>query len=116
MKSGTADLTARNKPAAQPAVACTEWLDIMLHARKDYQRIQDPALENPDLIPNGSTPIAADEPVFLLRAKDKTASQIVRAWAKAQLDYKDFDPEAVKLALDHADLMDQWPTKKTADV
>jgi len=88
----------------------------MLHARKDYQRIQDPALENPDLIPNGSTPIAADEPVFLLRAKDKTASQIVRAWAKAQLDYKDFDPEAVKLALDHADLMDQWPTKKTADV
>lgn len=31
MKSGTADLTARNKPAAQPAVACAEWLHIMDH-------------------------------------------------------------------------------------
>jgi hypothetical protein len=88
----------------------------MLHARKDYQRIQDPGLENPDLIPNGSTPIAADEPVFLLRAQDKTAAQIVRLWAHAQRQLPDADPNAIRLAEQHANLMDEWPHKKTADV
>jgi hypothetical protein len=43
----------------------------MKHAREDYNRIQDPA----GLIPD-------DEPVFLLRAKDKTAPNIVREWAR----------------------------------
>jgi hypothetical protein len=42
----------------------------MKHARKDYDRIQDPH----NLIP-------WDEPVFLLRAKDEAAPQTVLEWA-----------------------------------
>jgi hypothetical protein len=48
----------------------------MLHARKDYQRIQDPK----NLIPS-------DEPVFLMRAQDKlfiTMLVIYRMLAKMQ--------------------------------
>ena len=41
----------------------------MLHARKDYQRIQDP--ENK---------IGEEEPVFLVRAKDRFAVNAMRAW------------------------------------
>jgi|HubBroStandDraft_6_1064221.scaffolds.fasta_scaffold107012_4 hypothetical protein len=85
----------------------------MIHARKDYNRIQDPGLENPDLICNGATPIAADEPVFLLRAQDETAAAVVRFWAALN---SQGDPMAVELALEHARKMDAWPRKKTADV
>jgi hypothetical protein len=42
----------------------------MIHARKDYDRIQDPA----GLIPE-------DEPVFLIRGKDKVAAMTVEKWA-----------------------------------
>jgi len=43
----------------------------MIHAREDYNRIQDPAGK-----------IADDEPVFLLRAKDSFAPAVVRMWAE----------------------------------
>ena len=42
----------------------------MLHAREDYNRIQDPLNK-----------IGEDEPVFLLRAKDKFAPDVVDEWA-----------------------------------
>ena len=42
----------------------------MKHARKDYNRIQDPA----GLIP-------VDEPVFLIRGQDRAAPGAVEAWA-----------------------------------
>ena len=42
----------------------------MLHARDDYQRIQDPAGKIPE-----------DEPVFLVRAQDRTAPNTVQYWA-----------------------------------
>jgi len=42
----------------------------MIHSRKDYMRIQDPALDDRNLLSQGSTPIAEDEPVLLLRAQD----------------------------------------------
>lgn len=75
----------------------------MLHARPDYQdRIQDAD----GLIPD-------DEPVFILRAQDKTASAVVRFWAALNVNG---DPIAVQMAQDHADKMDRWPKKKTADV
>lgn len=45
----------------------------MIHARSDYNRIQDPAVDDPSLLSEGSTPIGVDEPVFLLRAKDQFA-------------------------------------------
>ena len=54
----------------------------MLHARTDYDRIQDPALEDPSLLAEGSSPIGEDEPVFLIRAKDKCGPKTLLAWAE----------------------------------
>lgn len=88
----------------------------MIHARPDYNRIQDPALQDPRFLKYGATAIAEDEPVFLLRAQDKTAAKAVRYWAAIQQQLPDCDMNAVKLAEQHADLMDAWPKKKTADV
>jgi len=42
----------------------------MKHARKDYDRIQDPDGKIPE-----------DEPVFIVRAQDICAGDTVRAWA-----------------------------------
>lgn len=77
----------------------------MKHARPDYNRIQDP--ENK---------IPADEPVFLLRAQDTTASEVVRFWANLNSHRIDGDKRAVQLAMAHAVEMDKWPTHKTADL
>lgn len=77
----------------------------MKHARKDYQeKIQAP----PDMIPE-------DEPVFLLRAQDIHASRTVRFWASL-VAHQDGDPRCVQAAMDIADEMDTWPTKKTPDM
>lgn len=80
----------------------------MKHAREDYNRIQDPA-----------GLIGDDEPVFLLRAKDRTAPKTLRHWALLQRKFVDCDEHAVTLALDHADAMENWQAEygcKTADV
>ena len=75
----------------------------MLHARDDYNRIQDP--ENL---------IGADEPVFLLRAQDKVAPATLRFWAVVN-QHNGGDPKLSALARKHADDMDAWqashPTK-----
>jgi len=42
----------------------------MKHAREDYNRIQDPEGKIPE-----------EEPVFLIRAQDVTAPEIVQHWA-----------------------------------
>ena len=76
----------------------------MLHPRKDYQRIQDPA----GLIPE-------DEPVFLLRAQDKLAKYVVRYWADLNDQYGG-DTKLSQTARDHADKMDAWLVKKLADL
>ena len=72
----------------------------MKHARPDYNRIQDPM----NLIPT-------DEPVFLLRAQDCTAAEVVDFWASLQ-------PAGAlrNLAMAHAEVMRRWPRKKTADI
>lgn len=88
----------------------------MIHARNDYQRIQDP-----------NNTIPADEPVFLLRAQDQTAAETVRHWVKLNKkllkETKDLTPDQIKgrkkaiaLAEAHAFRMDDWPKKKAADV
>lgn len=90
----------------------------MIHARQDYQRIQDP-----------QSKIPADEPVFLLRAQDKTAAAVVRYWIRlnkrALIDDKKSQNgevneagrrKAIALAEAHAYRFDDWPTKKPADV
>jgi len=48
----------------------------MLHAREDYNRIQDPL----HLIPE-------DEPVFLIRAQDICAPDVVYYWALKAAHY-----------------------------
>lgn len=70
----------------------------MLHARDDYNK------GKMDTIPK-------DEPVFLLRAQDVAAADTVRYWADSQ-------PSGPlrTMALNHADLMDEWPVKKIADL
>ena len=77
----------------------------MKHARKDYDRIQDPA---------GKIP--ASEPVFLLRAQDRTAASTLQFWILANEALADRDDEAIRLAKRHLTKMKAWPTKKTADV
>jgi hypothetical protein len=91
----------------------------MLHARSDYQdRIVDTATEN--AIPD-------DEPVFLLRAQDRTAADCLRYWIKLNKALITADKKAGKeitpgrrkalvLAEAHAYKMDEWDVKKTADV
>lgn len=68
----------------------------MKHARKDYDRIQDPE----GLIPE-------DEPVFFLRAQDIVAPQVVEAWAIAAHNAGAAD-DIVQHAYEHAQLMRKW--------
>lgn len=75
----------------------------MIHARSDYNRIQDPA----GLIPQ-------DEPVFLIRAKDFVSGDAVRAWADLH-DQAGGDPAMSEAARRHAAKMDAWRPKQKAD-
>lgn len=75
----------------------------MKHARRDYDRIQDP-----------SGKIPADEPVFLLRAQDRTASQAVRFWIMLN-ECLDVDKEHLRQVKHHVSKMETWPLKKIAD-
>lgn len=86
----------------------------MLHARNDYQtRIQD-----------SENKIPTDEPVFLIRAQDKTGAAVLRHWIKLQKkELKEAPKEkhsgiikSIKLAEAHAYRFDDWATKKVADV
>ncbi len=80
----------------------------MIHARKDYDRVQDPALEDPTLLGDGSTPIGKDEPVFLLRAKDRHASAVVAYYAMLLAKDPDVDSEMAKLCLEWSTRMRDW--------
>lgn len=80
----------------------------MLHARTDYQPIQDPR-------ENG---IGEDEPVMLFRAKDAFAPLVLRAYADIIRQRAD-DPEMVQAVLRHAERMEEWQKvngKQTPDV
>lgn len=68
----------------------------MKHARADYDHIQDP-----------SGKIANDEPVFLLRAKDRTAPQILNEWARLQRFFGG-DEQLAQMADEHAARMRAW--------
>ena len=76
----------------------------MIHARDDYNRIQDPA----GLIPE-------DEPVFLMRAQDELCEELTREWARRNAEIGG-DPALTARALAHADRMAKWPVKKKADL
>jgi len=68
----------------------------MLHARKDYQRIQDPEGKIPE-----------DEPVFLLRAQDVCAPFIVLEWAH-RAGMHGAANNIVNAARSQAERMRQW--------
>lgn len=87
----------------------------MRHARPDYNRIQDPALQDPSLLAEGTTPFGEDEPVFLLRARDRTAPAALRFWAGMQ------PPQSgsARVARAWAEEMERWQALngcKTADL
>ncbi len=68
----------------------------MIHARDDYNRIQDP-----------SGKIGSDEPVFLLRAQDTSAPETLRFWAEEN-QRNGGDASLSLLAEEHADRMENW--------
>lgn len=79
----------------------------MIHARDDYNRIQDPEGKIPD-----------DEPVFLIRAQDAAAVETVMHWAKVNARVGG-DPLLSAMAAKHALRMDAWQQthkKKPADL
>lgn len=76
----------------------------MKHARKDYDRFQDPD----KLIPE-------DEPVFLLRAQDKCAVEAVYHWAN-EAEQAGASDSIVLAARTHASAMKAWTKKKVPDM
>lgn len=87
----------------------------MIHARSDYDRIQDPALDDPSLLSAGSSPIGKDEPVFLVRAKDKAFLAAVQAWMQEHLD-EGGDPIMHKAMAAHLGRAIAWREKNGTKV
>lgn len=73
----------------------------MLHAREDYNRIQDPEGK-----------IGADEPVFLLRAQDISAPSTLRYWAELNIS-NGGDLALSEKARAQARAMEQWQEQNT---
>jgi hypothetical protein len=71
----------------------------MIHARDDYNRIQDP---------DGK--IGEDEPVFLIRARDRTAAAVVLYWSDLNRE-KGQDNTLSDLAAEHANRIREWQKK-----
>lgn len=76
----------------------------MIHARDDYNRIQDPA----GIIPE-------DMPVFLLLGKDKHAAKTLRYYADL-VEADGGDPRIIQRTRDQADLMDSLSEHKQPDL
>jgi len=80
----------------------------MIHARKDYNRIQDTKPVRDGGIPE-------DEPVFLLRAQDQVAADAVRIWAVLHRS-RGGEENIATMAENWALLMDEWSYHKPADL
>ena len=90
----------------------------MIHARYDYNRIQDPALEDRNLLPDGSsTPIGADEPVMLFRAQDRFFVEMLDEYHKRLRGAgKDDMARAVELQIQRAKRWQEKNGCKTPDL
>lgn len=88
----------------------------MIHARKDYNRFQDPALDDPSLLSVGSTPIGKDEPVMLFRAQDRHAATVVSFYAGLLEADLLVDPMMSSKVKQHSLKMAAWPSRKTPDM
>lgn len=58
--------------------------------------------------------VAPGEPIFVLRAQDMLAPQLVREWARVAQRYG-CPAEKVQEAYECADAMEHWPTRKYPD-
>jgi len=91
----------------------------MIHARSDYNRIQDPATTNPKLLSIGSAPIAQDEPVMLFRAQDQLAPMVLLGYANLLMAHG-AEEHMVDSVIRHATQMLQWqsyhPSKRPPDM
>jgi hypothetical protein len=87
----------------------------MIHAREDYNRIQDPALEDSSLLGPGSTPIGKDEPVILFRAQDKHFVQILNFYYETLEKFGEAEADVFECLENHMVLAEEWqdnhPTK-----
>jgi len=79
----------------------------MRHARADYIRFQDPALENPSLLSEGSTAIAEDEPVMLFRAKDRLFVSVLEHY-KRELFRIEAAPNMIYAVDEHIEEAREW--------
>lgn len=89
----------------------------MIHARKDYNRFQDPALVDSKLLGKGSNPISEDEPVMLFRARDKFFVSVIDFYRA--LNENEGSLDMVKVINDHIKLSKVWQEKngiKTPDL
>ncbi len=80
----------------------------MLHAREDYNRIQDPLNKIPE-----------DEPVMLFRAQDTYARAALSSYVETIRNDPNATPEALEVAnivAQHELLFSAWETKKTPDL
>lgn len=60
--------------------------------------------------------VADDEPIFVLRAQDITAPDVVRFWIRNALDQgAHIDPEKLTHAWACIDAMEAWPMRKLPD-
>lgn len=71
----------------------------MIHAREDYNRIQDPELKIPE-----------NEPVFLIRGQDKIAPQVVSIWADLA-EIAGAEQNIINAARNHVLKMKEWQNK-----
>lgn len=101
----------------------------MIHARPDYNRFQDPALNDPSLLGEGCSPIAEDEPVFLFRAKDRLFTDVLQFYAESLFDIAgDLDSgsendqkfnnleKMVNFIQNHIQLAKEWQEKNTSKI
>lgn len=92
----------------------------MIHARKDYDRIQDPALFNRNLLPaSDSTPIGENEPVILFRAQDKHFIDILQHYLDMLYEDSNIQSKLKEQIEDHINLAYEWRKNhkvKTPDI
>ena len=91
----------------------------MVHAREDYQRFQDPALDDPSLLGEGGTPVGADEPVMLFRAQDCYFVAVLTAYYGLLCQDFSVGDEMLDAVLGHIELAKEWQANhatKTPDI
>lgn len=56
-----------------------------------------------------------DEPIFVLRAQDRTAPDTIREWVRLNKHNPEMPREKLATALDLAREMEKWPARRLAD-